>query len=66
MASQKAAVGDVVGFSGLLPRGLRAPRTGRAEMSSRKSGAEQGKVGFFHKFKSFSCRAGVTCGTGGE
>ena len=48
VASQKAAVGDVVGFSGLLPRGLRAPRTGRAEMSSRKSGAEQGKVGFFY------------------
>ena len=48
VASQKAAVGDVVGFSGLLPRGLRAPRTGRAEMSSRKSGAERGKVGFFY------------------
>ena len=63
VASQKAAVGDVVGFSGLLPRGLRAPRTGRAEMSSRKSGAERGKVGFFftpHKFTSSSCSAGVT------
>ena len=52
VASQKAAVGDVVGFSGLLPRGLRAPRTGRAEMSSRKSGAERGKVGFVLPFTS--------------